>query len=86
MGVGNNNEADHRDEMNLRMANICEAVKNEGIFLYTIMFQANDATLQDLFRDCATSPLHFFLAPTNEELRDVFRAIANDLNNLRIAE
>ena len=58
MGVGNNNEADHRDEMNLRMANICEAVKNEGILLYTIIFQANDATLQDLFRDCATSPLH----------------------------
>ena len=61
-------------------------MKDQGIIVYTILFQVNAADIQAVFEDCATSSQHYFNAPTNEELRTVFLTIANDLSNLRIAE
>ena len=62
-------------------------MKAEGIRIYTIIFGgAPDATAQNLFRGCATTPAMYYYAPTNATLPPAFRAIGGQLANLRIVE
>ncbi|MEM8914528.1 MAG: pilus assembly protein TadG-related protein [Pseudomonadota bacterium] len=77
-----------RQELNRRTAEICETVKARGIKLYTIVFDEPDQQVQDLMRNCASSPSseHYFNSPTNEELVTNFKLIAGKLSKLRISE
>ena len=81
LGSGNDT-----DELDARMANVCEAMKNEGIILYTITFRLNDSDTQALYRNCATSPDYYFNSPDNATLDAVFDTIATQLSNLRLAQ
>ncbi len=78
--------SNHADELDRRMAAICEAMKDEGIILYTITFQVTDDDTHDLYRDCATSVDHYFDSPSNDELQTTFDIIAGQLSNLRLAQ
>lgn len=77
-----------RNELNNRMAGICEDMKTEGVVIYTITFAvANNSggdAIRDIFRACATSPGYFFDSPSADDLRATFRTIASQLSNLRI--
>ncbi len=73
-------------QINNRMLNLCTAMKDQDIIVYTITFQLNNGTTQQLFRDCATTEDHYFNSPTNSELADVFQTIGEELTNLRLAE
>ena len=55
--LGTTDVGDAVDEVDDRMEATCTAMKDEGIILYTITFQVNNTSTQDLFRRCATSPL-----------------------------
>ncbi|WP_428481150.1 pilus assembly protein TadG-related protein [Pyruvatibacter mobilis] len=68
-----------------KVGEMCERVKAEGVRVYTITFQLNSPSLQEVFRDCATSPELYFDSPSNSKLREVFQSIAYDLSNLRLA-
>jgi len=74
--------------INARMARLCAAVQadNRNITVYTIVFGNVNTTTQDLYRNCASAPGNFFLAPTQAELAGAFRAIAGQLANLRLAQ
>lgn len=74
------------DVMDSKTASICENIKAQGIILYTILFQENDASTDAMFEACATSGNHYFNSPTNEDLQVAFQKIAGELSNLRIAE
>ncbi|MFW0777519.1 MAG: VWA domain-containing protein [Rickettsiales bacterium] len=71
---------------NNRTSTMCSAVKSQGITLYTIGF--GDDVDEALLRACATSPAHYFFAPDEEDLRTVFREIADDLqyNTLHLSK
>ncbi len=75
-----------RTLLDARMAGTCTAMKAEGIRIYSITFGGPDATAQNLFRNCATSPAMYHHAPNEATLREVFRAIGGELANLRIVE
>ena len=79
-----------RRELNDRMAATCNAMKAEGIVIYTITFAVSNNSggneIRDIFRNCATNPGYYFDSPTASSLRDTFRAIASQLSNLRIYE
>jgi Flp pilus assembly protein TadG len=62
----------------------CTAMKAQGVRVYAIGFQAPSAALETL-RSCASTDTSFFDATNGEELRRVFRAIATELNNLRLS-
>lgn len=62
----------------------CEAMKAQGIRVYAIGFQAPSAAL-DTLRSCASTGGSFFDAADGAELRKAFRAIATELNNLRLS-
>lgn len=84
--LGTTNQGAAVVEINNRMSRLCENMKDEGIVIYAITFQLNDAATQNLMRNCATDPEKYYNSPSNEELRATFVAIGNELTNLRIAE
>jgi len=73
-------------KMNERTAEACEAVKDEDIVLFTITFQADDRTTENLMRDCATEPSMYYDSPDAATLRTVFKSIATRISELRISK
>ncbi len=62
----------------------CEAMRAQGIRVYAVGFQAPTAALETL-RSCASTASSFFDATNGDQLRNVFRAIATELNHLRLS-
>ena len=58
---------------------LCKSIKEEGIEMYTIAFRVENNITQNLLRDCATSPQHYFDAGTNEALVKTFTQISESL-------
>ena len=62
----------------------CLAMRAQGVRVYAVGFQAPSAALETL-RSCASSASSFFDAADGDQLRRAFRAIATELNNLRLS-
>jgi Flp pilus assembly protein TadG len=62
----------------------CTSMKAQGIVVYTIGFQAPNAAKADL-RACATTASKFYDAADASTLRAAFRAIAEEINSLRLS-
>jgi hypothetical protein len=67
-------------------AEACEFAKSKGIILYTILLEEPDPAAETLYRNCASSADKFFLVPAAADLQKAFRAIADDLSNLRLSK
>lgn len=80
---------DPTNGINARMTRLCTAVRSENrnITVYTIVFVPNaSAAVQNLYRNCASAPENFFLAPTQAALRAAFQTIAGQLASLQLVE
>ena len=79
-----------RQVLNQRMVNICQSMKDEDIVIYAITFSvANNSggnQIREIFRNCATTPAHYFDSYSGAQLEDAFRTIGQQLSNLRIKE
>ena len=64
-------------------AQTCSMMKAAGITVYTIVFDLDDTTTEDLFRDCASGEERYFKAGS-ADLEDAFAEIATDLTTLRL--
>lgn len=85
--LGTSSQSTAVTKLNSKTATLCENIKAAGIRLYTITFDlANNSTVQNLMRNCATSPTMYFNSPSNEELRTAFQTIAGDLSKLRLSK
>ncbi len=62
----------------------CDAMKAQGVVVYTIGFEAPNGVKASL-RKCASSDAKFFDAVDGQTLRDAFRAIAAEINSLRLS-
>jgi hypothetical protein len=85
--IGGVNGGDHSstaDSAATMAIDTCTAMKEQGIRVYAIGFQAPSAALETL-RSCASTDTSFFEATDGEKLRAAFRAIATELNNLRLS-
>jgi hypothetical protein len=72
-----------------KVARVCETIKAKGIRVYTILFQVDFQKTQDLFRNCASKnekgePLYYYV-PATSQLETAFQEIGKDLSTLRIA-
>ena len=85
MTDGENNPKDGTSKAtaNARLLEACTSMKNDNIIVYTIQYREDDEDLQDMLRNCATSPSHYFYAE-DDDLTAVFNEIANQLSNLRL--
>jgi Flp pilus assembly protein TadG len=87
-GTGRNATIEH---LSRRFAKTCEAMKADGIEIYTIAFALNnnaagDAT-REMFRTCATDRnTHFFSAANGADLNNAFVTIASELIDLRLSQ
>ena len=62
--------------------NICDASKAAGIVIWSIGFEVDNHGA-DVMRNCASSPAHFFRVE-GVEISEAFRAIARQINQLRL--
>ena len=65
---------------------VCNAMKANGIIVYTILFQQSSAGVKTLLKNCATNPDYFFDSPTEQSLKAAFQTIGDSLANLRISQ
>lgn len=89
--LGNTSGSQAESNLNDKTKTVCEAIKNSGseeskILVYTIGFQVDDTTTNNLLKNCATKPDMYYNSPTNEQLSLVFSDIAQGLSELRIAQ
>ena len=81
------NNTNSRAELNSRLAQICTAMKATGTIIYTITFRVgSNASLKQLYEDCASEPSKYFDSPSNDELEQTFQAIGAELSNLRLSQ
>lgn len=77
-----------RDQSQTVAAQLCENMKTSGITIYTIAFELEDDTARNLLDNCATDDnngqVFFYEADNEDELRDAFRNIANNITSLRL--
>lgn len=69
---------------NQLLHNICERAKEKNIVIWTIGFEVTD-TGASVMKNCASSPSHFFRVE-GVELTEAFRAIARQINQLRLTQ
>jgi hypothetical protein len=74
-------------EINTRMTRLCTAMKAQNILIYTVVFNVSAGSpAQALYQGCATAPQYYFNSPTQADLRSAFRAIGEQLANLRLTQ
>ncbi len=67
--------------------NLCTAMKQKGIIVYTIAFQLiNTTAAQNLMTNCATDASHRYDAANETQLQTVFQTIATNLLALRLSK
>lgn len=64
---------------------LCKAMKDEGVIVYSVAFQAPKAG-KKVLKACATSDEYFFDASNGEELKQAYAEIASQLMNLRLTK
>lgn len=82
--LGTTNRSAAQTEMDNRLLEVCQGMKDSGILVYTITFQVSSSAIQDVMLSCATDAGKYFDSPSNSDLQLVFRTIAQQLTNLRI--
>lgn len=82
--LGTTSNANAPAIINSRILGLCQAMKDNGINIFTVTFQASNAALQAVYRSCASAPNQYFDSPTPGELQQVFRQIGSQISNLRL--
>lgn len=66
---------------------LCSNMKAKGIIVYTVGFNVgSDADVKSLMQNCATSSEYVYMPSSGGDLKIAFRAIAQDINSLRISK
>lgn len=66
------------------LSNICTTAKDQGIVLWSVGFEVSDSSA-GIMRSCASSPTHFFRVE-GVEITEAFKAIASQINQLRLTQ
>jgi len=76
-------DAEQTSESTARTNALCSAIKARNVIVYAVAFQA-PVEAENLLRNCATSVQHFYDANNSAQLIAAFKAITDDLQQLRI--
>ena len=74
--------------LNTWMSQMCTTIKQNGIIIYTILFNNSNSTTATLFQNCASPgpPTHYFNSPTGTDLQNAFTQIGQELSSLRLSQ
>ena len=84
-----NTQANATANINNKMSQMCTLIKQQGITIYTILFNHDGSVTSDtqtLFQNCASSPQNYFLDATNAQLQATFSTIGGQLASLRLSQ
>ena len=85
--MGSTNSTNATNNINTRLTNICTAMKNQGIIIYTITFTNSvNNNIRSIYQGCASKPEYYFDSPTSADLNTAFTSIGDSLSNLRISK
>lgn len=66
---------------------LCEAMQDAGITIYTVGFNISDGSGADTFLEgCATEEDYYYLASSGDELTEAFQSIARSITLLRLSQ
>lgn len=78
------------DYINNRQAQLCTAIKDAGITIFTVIFRENDQATRDLMRNCATPEAsgmkYYYVAEDQSQLRSAFQSIGDGIGKLRLTK
>ncbi|MND96963.1 hypothetical protein D3C80_892700 [compost metagenome] len=64
---------------------LCTNMKADGIIVYTVGFQIDDANAASILKSCASGPDRAYLPQTGDDLSKNFAEIGQDITRLRIS-
>lgn len=71
----------------VQASNLCTAMKDKGIEVYTVGFQIGTGTLADTtLKNCATDTNHYYNSSTGDALKAAFRDIALKISTLYLSQ
>ncbi|WP_420409027.1 pilus assembly protein TadG-related protein [Hoeflea sp.] len=83
-GMTAGNIGQTNDALDKKTLSACTNAKKDGIELYTIRLEEPDAATGTMLQQCASSPSHFFDAPSRQQLAPIFDAIKKGVVKLRL--
>lgn len=85
--LGTTNATTAVNTLNARTLQLCTAMKNQGIYIYTIALGTDTTpTSLALLQNCATASNYYFNSPSTTQLQGVFNSISDSLSNLRVSQ
>jgi hypothetical protein len=72
--------------LNTWMSTMCTTLKQNGIVIYTVLFNNTTPATVTLFTNCASSPADYFQSPSIVPLKQAFQQIGKDLSSLRLSQ
>lgn len=83
--LGSDRSERAEQELDERLTEVCTAMKNAGIVVYTISFRNPGDEIEELMQSCATQPEFYFNSPNAAQLQAAFQQIGGSLSNLRVS-
>jgi Mg-chelatase subunit ChlD len=73
-------------DANKKLVDLCEAVKDDNIEIYTVAFMVPSTTIKNILVNCATTPAKYFDAANGAELEAAFSEIGRELSTIRLTQ
>ncbi|WP_119302140.1 pilus assembly protein TadG-related protein [Dongia deserti] len=85
--LGTTNQTAANNVLNAKTAEICAAMKEKGIIIYTIVFGSGSSTeAKELMENCASKKAYYYYAESAAALDGAFSSIGDSLSNLRVSK
>jgi hypothetical protein len=83
-GMTAGNIGQTNDALDKKTLSACTNAKKDRVEIYTIRLEEPDAATGTMLQQCASSPSHFFDAPSRQQLAPIFDAIKKGVVKLRL--
>jgi hypothetical protein len=84
--LGTTNSSTAVTKLNTKTSQLCTAMKNQGIYIYTIALGTDPTTTGlSMLESCATASNYYFDSPSTSQLESIFSSIGDSLANLRVS-
>lgn len=81
---GTSNQGVAERALNNWTSEMCTQMKEQGIEIFTVVYNETDAAVLDLFRRCASRASNFYMTSNTAALENAFMSIGQQVSRLRI--
>jgi len=81
---GANNQGAAEGVLNGWTGDMCSQMKQQGIEIFTVVYNSTASSVQNLFRSCASRPDNFYMTSNTAALEEAFANIGRQMSRLRL--